>query len=252
MKTLSLFVLLVLALTSSSLFADISGKTFVNGFGASFPPFAYINSAGQPTGFDIEAINWIAEKLGFKVTHQEQPWDSIVTNLLNKRIDMVASGLSVTPSRAAQIAFSKPYWSVDQVVLVRKDSTLTVEQILTGGYTIGVQKDTSETKSMEESNGLNGRRYTLSSYASAALAASDVVNGRIVAAVLNDASTAEVVKHLAVMPIGQAGIPSEQFAYGVNKDNPELLEALNQGLDLLMADPFWEYLNEKYKPGASK
>ncbi|MDR0549769.1 MAG: ABC transporter substrate-binding protein [Deltaproteobacteria bacterium] len=242
-------VLALLIIGVSPAPAEVAGKTFINGIDANFPPFAMMGRDGKATGFDIEAVDWIAKKLGFSVKHQPMEWDSIVTSLKDKKIDLIASGLSVSAERANQIAFSKPYWQVDQVVLVRKDSDLTVEQVMSGDLKIGVQQGTSEAKSMADANGKNGRRYTLAAYGSAELAASDVVNGRIAAVVLNDAPAGEVIKHLAVKNIGQAGIPSEEFAYGVNKDNVELLEALNKGLDLLTQDPFWETLKAKYNPG---
>ncbi|MDR2422578.1 MAG: ABC transporter substrate-binding protein [Deltaproteobacteria bacterium] len=249
MKKILFSAFLALSLAAAPLMADVAGKTFINGIDANFPPFALMGPDGQATGFDVEAINWIAERLGFTVRHQPMEWDSIITSLKDKKIDLVASGLSITAERAAQIAFSEPYWKVEQLVLVRKDSDLTVEGVLTGGLKIGVQQGTSEAKAMEDSNGSNGRNYELSAYSSAELAASDVVNGRIAAVVLNDAPAGEVIKHLAVKSIGDAGIPSEQFAYGVNKDNAELLEALNRGLTLLTKDPYWEVLKAKYKPG---
>jgi polar amino acid transport system substrate-binding protein len=238
--------LFFLTLTASPLLAQIFGKTFISGVDANYPPFTQINKHGQATGFDIEAIDWIAKRMGFTVKHQPAKWDKIIESLVEKKIDLVGTGLSINAERSALIYFTKPYWAVDQVVLVRKDSDLTVEQVLTGNYKIGVQKGNSEAKSMEASNGVNGRQYAISTYATPALAASDVVNGRIAAVVLNDAPAGEVIKHLAVKNIGSAGIPAEMIAYGVSKNNPDLLTALNDGLDLLMRDPFWQVLRNKY------
>jgi polar amino acid transport system substrate-binding protein len=102
---------------------------------------------------------------------------------------------------------------------------------------------------MEESNNKNNRKYEIVFYDSYELAIADVVNGRITAAVMNDAPAAKAASSQPVKIIGLAGIPSEEFAYGVNKENPELLAQLNEGLTALMADPFWQTLKDKYKPG---
>ncbi|MDR1607989.1 MAG: ABC transporter substrate-binding protein [Deltaproteobacteria bacterium] len=252
MKKIWLSLICFLALTASPLLADVAGQSFINGIDANFPPFAFIDKNGQATGFDVEALNWIANKLGFTVKHQPMEWDSIITSLKDKKIDIVASGLSVTAERALQIAYTNAYWKVDQIVLVKKDSKLNLAEVLTGGLKIGVQQGTSEAKAMNDSNGVNGRKYELALYDSPELAARDVVNGRIAAAVLNDAPAAEFIKKLDIKAIGQAGIASEQFAYGVNKENAELLDALNKGLALLMADPYWETLKAKYKPGETQ
>jgi polar amino acid transport system substrate-binding protein len=229
--------------------AQTDAKPLINGIDANFPPFAYVDPSGKAVGFDVEAVDWIAQKQGFKVAHQPMEWDSIVTSLKDRKIDFIASGLSVTPQRAEQIAFTKPYWVIKQVVLVKKDSALTLQEVLSGGHDIGVQRGTSDAEAMANSNNTEGRKYNLVLYDSGELAAADVVNGRLAAAVMNDAPAATAASAIEVKIIGEAGIPGEEFAYGVSKENPELLASLNEGLDLLMADPFWEALKEKYKPG---
>ncbi|MDR1315114.1 MAG: transporter substrate-binding domain-containing protein, partial [Deltaproteobacteria bacterium] len=67
--------------------------------------------------------------------------------------------------------------------------------------------------------------------------------------VMNDAPAAKAASEQDVKILGEAGIPNEEFAYGVNKENPELLAQLNEGLTALMADPFWQTLKDKYRPG---
>ncbi len=248
-KKLLLVLTLALALSSPVMAQD---KEFVNGIDANFPPFAYIGPDGQPTGFDVDSLNWIAKEMGFKVTHQPMEWSGIVASLKAKKIDMIYSGLSLTEERATQIDFSDPYWTIKQVVVVPKDSDLTVEKVLTTGLKIGVQSGTSDAKSMVATNNKDGRKYELVEYPSSALAAQDVLNGRIDAAVMNDAPAADAASKIAVKVIGEAGIPNELFAVGVNKEDPETLKMLNEGLAKLMADPYWNELKEKYKPGQTQ
>ncbi len=75
------------------------------------------------------------------------------------------------------------------------------------------------------------------------------MNGRVDAAVMNDAPAAEAAAKIAVKIIGEAGIDNEEFAVGVAKDDPETLKLINEGLDKLMAHPYWQELIDKYKPG---
>jgi len=246
-KLLVVFALVMF--TAAPALAQDKNKVYINGIDANFPPFAYVGPDGKPTGFDVEAMDWIAKEMGFKVTHQPMEWSGIVASLKARKIDMISSGLSVTPARAEQINFSEPYWIVKQVVVAPKNSGLTVEKVLTGGLKIGVQAGTSDAKAMAETNGQGGRKYELVEYANSALAAQDVLNGRIEAAVMNDAPAAAAAAKIEVKVIGEAGIPSEEFAVGVAKDDPETLKMVNEGLVRLMADPYWNELVEKYKPG---
>ena len=39
---------------------------------------------------------------------------------------------------------------------------------------------------------------------------------------------------------------NEEYGVAVRKSNPELLETINDGLTMLMADPYWEELKTKY------
>ena len=224
-------------------------KVYINGIDSDFPPFAYVGPDGQPAGFDVDAIDWIAKQAGFKVTHQPMEWSGIVASLQNGKIDMIASGLSLTEERAAQINFSQPYWTIKQVVVGPGNSPLTAEHALTTGLKIGVQAGTSDAKAMADANGRDGRKYELVEYSNSALAAQDVANGRIDAAVMNDAPAADAVNKLGLKIVGSAGIPDEVFAVGVKKGDDQTLKMINEGLAKLMADPYWQELIKKYNPG---
>ena len=123
MKKLFVCALLFGLLASVPAFAQ---KTYVNGIDSNYPPFAYVDEkTGQPAGFDVDAMNWIAKTMGFKVVHKPVAWDGIVLALANKQIDMIASGMSITEKRRKVVDFSDPYWEVSRVFLVPADSKLT-------------------------------------------------------------------------------------------------------------------------------
>ena len=88
-----------------------AGKHLINGIDANYPPFAYVDETGKPAGFDVDSMNWIAKKMGFTVEHKPMDWDGIIPALLAKKIDMVCSGMSISPERKAQANFSDPYWT---------------------------------------------------------------------------------------------------------------------------------------------
>jgi polar amino acid transport system substrate-binding protein len=194
-------------------------------------------------------MDWIAKQFGFKVEHHPMEWSGIVASLKDGKIDMISSGLSVTEERATQINYSLHYWIIKQVILAPADTKLTPEEALKTGLKIGVQSGTSDAKAMAAANGVDGRTYELVEYSTSALAAQDVANGRLGAAVMNDAPAAAAANELGLKIIGSAGIPDEAFAVGVNKNDENTLKMVNEGLAKLMADPYWQELIEKYKPG---
>jgi polar amino acid transport system substrate-binding protein len=248
-RLLSLIAIFFLALMFFSVTPLMAQKEYINGIDANFPPFAYVDKNGVPAGFDVDSVDWIAEKLGLKVKHRPMEWSGIIASLEARKIDFIASGLSVTEERAQKINYTIPYWVIQQVFVVKNDSSLSVEDIKTGSKVLGVQSGTSEAKWLKDQIGKDGVNYTLRMYDSAPMAIEDVVNGRIDAAAMDDAPAADAAGKKPVKILGTFGMEPENFAYGVNKADDELLELLNKGLEMLMADPYWDELIEKYKPG---
>ncbi len=63
---------------------------------------------------------------------------------------------------------------------------------------------------------------------------------------MDDAPANDAARKKPVKVIGGFGMPDEQFAYAVRKDDTKLLATLNQGLKELMASPHWQQLEVKY------
>ena len=131
----------VIAVTASGALAQ--EKVYINGIDANFPPFAFVDKNGVPDGFDVKALDWIAKEMKFKVKHQPQDWDSIVPSLKAKKIDIVASGMSITDQRKKEVNFTDPYWKIEQVLVAKKDSALTPQKALDNNNKIGVQRGTT-------------------------------------------------------------------------------------------------------------
>jgi polar amino acid transport system substrate-binding protein len=219
----------------------------VNGIDANFPPFAFIDKTGQPSGFDVEAMNAIAKEIGVEVSHQPIEWDGIITALLTKKIDIIASGMSITPERAEKVAFSIPYWVIQQVMVTKKGAGLSVDQLLTGKKTIGVQQGTSEAKWLKEEAAKRGWNFELRYYSSAPLAIEDVLNGRIDGAAMDDAPAKDAVSKKDIEIAGTFGMADEKFGYAMRKEDKALLDKVNKALAALMASPTWNQLIEKYE-----
>ena len=111
MRKLLLLVLCALYFAASPVLTAGKQK-LINGIDANFPPFAFIDKSGQPSGFDVEAMNWIAKDFGMEVTHMPIEWDGIVTSLVTKKINIIASSITINKERARQVTFTEPYWKL--------------------------------------------------------------------------------------------------------------------------------------------
>lgn len=241
--------LAVLALLASLLAAvpAKAQKTYVNGIDPNYPPFAYVDEkTGQPAGFDVDAMNWIARTMGFTVEHRPMAWDGIIPALLARQIDMVDSGMSITPERAKMVQFSEPYWVVSRVFVVPAGSTLTPKEILSSKIALGVQRGTSEANAIKKEMLEKGYAFELRFYDSAPLAIEDLLNGRIQAALMDELPADNAIRNgRAVKKAGTHGAPDD-FGVAMRKDDTDLHKLVNEGYRKLKADPYWQELQKKY------
>jgi polar amino acid transport system substrate-binding protein len=220
---------------------------YINGIDANYPPFAFLDKNGNPSGFDVDSMNWIGQKMGFTVEHVPMDWDGIIPSLLAKKIDMVCSGMSISPERSKLVNFSEPYWKVRKNHLVQQSSALTRDDLLKGGKNLGVQAGTNEAELLKEQAEKEGWNYTLKFYESPPLAIEDLLNGRIDGAAIDSAPADEAMNKgkKAIKVVGEFAEPDD-FGVAVRKEDAALLEKINKGYELLKADPYWEELHAKY------
>ena len=88
-----------------------------------YRPFTYHeNGSGDLTGYDVEVMKAVADKLGVKVKFEETQWDAIFAGLNAGRFDAIANQVSITPEREQQYVFSEPYTVSTGAVVTTKDN----------------------------------------------------------------------------------------------------------------------------------
>ncbi len=91
-----------------------------------YQPFNFIDTeSGKAIGYDYDIFPIICERVNCQVEFIEASWDAMVAVMGGEgsfeTFDVGADGITITEERAANVDFSKPYISTDQVLLVRID-----------------------------------------------------------------------------------------------------------------------------------
>jgi polar amino acid transport system substrate-binding protein len=74
-----------------------------------FPPYGTTNASNQPDGYDADVARLLAKDLGLKLNLVPVTGPNRIPFLLTNKVDLLVASLAVTPERAKQVAFSKPY-----------------------------------------------------------------------------------------------------------------------------------------------
>jgi len=185
----------------------------------------------------------IAKEAGFEVEFIDTPFDGIFVALQSGDFDAVISATTITEERAQIVDFSEPYFDAGLAVAVREDSSYQTPDDLEGqpiGVQLGTTGDMEATSRYGEEN---VRRYDDVLLAFQALVSGDVE------AVVNDLPVTK--GYIAANPdagirIIEGMLTSEQYGIAVNKERPELLEAINKGLAAVKASGEYDAIYEKW------
>ncbi len=232
-----LVILLSVLLLDASM-AIGADKIYVNGIDLLFFPFTYVDRNGNPSGFDVEALNWIAKEMGFKVQHRPMEWTTVVAALQARKIDLIASGLIASKERARQMAFTIPYLTIEQVTVTRSVSHLDIDDIILS-QKLGTVSGASKVEWLKDHGSRDGWDYQIFLDNLAPRSLSNQFSNRL------GPAEGQVAK-ITGIPIRE-----KHFVYGVNKKDDRLLAILNEGLRKIMVSPFWPELIRKYTSGTS-
>ena len=150
---LSLLVVISLAACGKSQGDDsvkrIQDKgTITMGTSADAPPFEYIsvqNGKKKIVGFDVLLANKIADELGVKLKIENVSFPALVTELQDKKVDMVLASMVATPARKKVVSFSDTYHEGSNVLLVRKADANKYQKISEwNGKSIGAQQGSAK------------------------------------------------------------------------------------------------------------
>jgi ABC-type amino acid transport substrate-binding protein len=88
-----------------------------------FPPMIF-KQGKELKGVEVEIARALGAQLGREIVFVELPWKDQIEALNEGRTDIIMSSMSITPARRHVVNFSKPYFIIGQMALVRRDDKL--------------------------------------------------------------------------------------------------------------------------------
>ncbi|WP_108462960.1 transporter substrate-binding domain-containing protein [Devosia naphthalenivorans] len=73
------------------------------------PPFGFVDADRNPTGFDVEFAQLVADALGVELELQQVTAANRVPYLFTDKVDVIISNLGYSPERAKQVLYTSPY-----------------------------------------------------------------------------------------------------------------------------------------------
>lgn len=214
---------------------------------AAFPPYEMTDDEGGYEGIDVEIAEKIAEKLGLELVVDDMDFSSVLTSVQGGKADIAMAGLTVTEERKQNVDFTDSYATGVQVVIVPEDSDIKTVDDLSNDKMIGTQEGTTGYIYCSDTveNGGYGEDH-VKAYTNGATAIQALLTGKVDAVVIDSQPAKEFVAANEGLTILDTEYVTENYAIGISKDNPELLEAVNNALKELIGDGTVQEILDKY------
>lgn len=105
-----------------------SDGVLVVGTNLTFEPFEFVED-GEPAGFDIDLVTEIAARLDLQPRFEDVPFDQLLDRVADGSVDAAASAIAITQRREAVVAFTRPYFVVNQAVVVADGGPESLEDL---------------------------------------------------------------------------------------------------------------------------
>lgn len=222
-------------------------QNLIVGFDQNFPPFGYLDSNGNFTGFDLELAQEAANRMNVELVLQPIDWETKDLELSAGTIDCIWNGFSVN-GREKNYTFSDSYMNNAQVFVVRMNSGIEDEQGL-AGKVVDVQKESSAETALnsKEEETLKNSFAQLNQVADYNTAMMDLESGAVDAVAMDKFVALDQMKNKPdKFQILNEQISSEQYAVAFLKGNTQLRDQVNSVLHEMDTDGTFAKISQKY------
>lgn len=227
------------------------GKITVATSGTLYPSSFHDSESDELTGFEVEVIREMANRLDLEVEFVEMAFDGMLTSINSGQVDIAANDVSITEERKEKYGFSVPYKYSFATAIVRKDDLSGIKTVedLKGKKSAGE----ATTVYMEIANKY-GAEEVVYDNATNELYLRDVATGRT-DFIINDYYLQKQALeffpdlNITIHPDLKFGTPDEGVGVIMKKEETELQENINKALQEMLDDGTISDLSKQYFGG---
>lgn len=207
---------------------------------AGFAPYEFYQD-GEIVGVDIDIAKEIAKELDKKLIVKDVSFDFLINEVKSGKADFAAAGISITDERKKQVDFTDEYTVSNQVVVVKKESTITNFSELKNKK-IAVQLGTVADLYVSD----HYPKATLVQHKKYLSAVEDVKANKVDCLIMDELPAKEITKENPELKIMDGILFQDRYGMIVRKDNDELRKQINKVLKRLSEDGTIDQLILKY------
>lgn len=222
---------------SSTLYAQTTPKThYIVISDPSSAPFQFRNEKGELIGAEVDLLNAIAENQDFTVEFKAQLWDTLFEDLANEKADIIVNGIAVTDIEGDNIVASNSYLLSPNCLAYTKKELFNDWQ----NHRVEITSDTALQESITKQFGISD--FSTADYS--------FIGMKNLAANHSDFFAADCsrIRYYSESPTfkrhniqfyiqeldgDRDNLKDLEIIIAVNKNNQELLNKLNQGIENL-------------------
>ena len=116
------------ALAGDTLQRVVGFKVLNVGMSGNHPPMTMTNRDGGMMGFDVDLAKALADAMKVKLEIIPMPFGELMGALEKDKIDMVLSGLAITPGRTEMVSFVGPYMMSGKSILTKNSVLAKIQE----------------------------------------------------------------------------------------------------------------------------
>lgn len=223
---------------------------------SNFAPFEFLDKK-QIVGIDIDIIKAYTEFLGVKLEIKDLAFDSIINSLLSYQVDLGIAGITRTKKRSELVSFSNPYYSISQVIVVKKISIYSkfkskleiLNALTTSKAKIGCRVGSTGESYIKGDIELDlpGIKNTMAkSFCDSKQIFKTLEKNKLDAIIIDSVVATRYIKEFNDLIILPIVLTKENYAIALTKDDDSLLKSINQFIGKIKLDGTLNNIINKY------